>query len=258
VNLAGVSNTSYNFVYCLRNFHNDKALSTSFLNMASRIRRKPKIKICCIQSLEESLLAIHWGASAVGLVSRMPSGPGSIPLERIASIAATVPPGVDSVLLTCSQDTEQIIAQQRQTSVTAIQLVDSIPVTGYALLRKALPGIRMIQVIHVRTNESIWEAERVAPYVNALLLDSGNPLLSVKELGGTGRTHDWSLSRQIVDAVPIPVFLAGGLNPSNIRAALETVQPYGIDVCSGVRTNGVLDEDKLSEFVSQIEEVTYE
>jgi phosphoribosylanthranilate isomerase len=226
--------------------------------MVSRKRRKPKIKVCCIQSVEESLLAIRWGASAVGLVSTMPSGPGSIPLETIASIAATIPPGVDSFLLTCSQDIEQVIAQQRQTCVTTIQLVDTFPIAEYAPLRKALPGIRIVQVIHVRMDDSIREAERVAPYVNALLLDSGNPLLSVKELGGTGRTHDWSLSRQIVDAVSVPVFLAGGLNPSNIRTALETVRPYGIDVCSGVRTNGVLDEDRLSDFVSRVEEVPYE
>jgi phosphoribosylanthranilate isomerase len=226
--------------------------------MLSRKRRKPKIKICCIQSVEESLLAIRWGASAVGLVSAMPSGPGSIPLENIAAIAATVPPGVDSALLTCSQNFEEVVAQQRQTCVTAIQFVDTFPVHDYALLRKALPGIRLIQVIHVRGNNSPEEAVQTAPHVNALLLDSGNPLLKVKELGGTGRTHDWSLSRQIVDGVSVPVFLAGGLNPSNIRTAIETVQPYGVDVCSGVRTNGVLDEEKLAAFISQIEEVTYE
>ena len=115
-----------------------------------------------------------------------------------------------------------------------------------------IPGISLIQVIHVRDEESIEEAISVAPHVNAILLDSGNPALKVKELGGTGRTHDWNISRKIREFVNIPIFLAGGLNPENVDEAISKVRPFAVDVCSGIRTNGKLDESKLNEFISQI------
>lgn len=207
-----------------------------------------RIKICCISSIQEAILAVRYGASAIGLVSAMPSGPGPIPESLITEIAETIPPGVATFLLTCEQTPEAVIAQQRKTGVNTIQLVDEFPIEGYRPLKKGLPGIKIVQVIHVRDDSSIIEAQEVAVYVDALLLDSGNPSLAVKELGGTGRVHDWSISRKINDSVSVPVFLAGGLNPSNVRAAIEQVQPFGVDVCSGVRTDGRLDEEKLKEF----------
>ena len=120
-------------------------------------------------------------------------------------------------------------------------------------LRDALPGIALVQVIHVTGNEAQEQARSVAPYVNAILLDSGNPNLPIKELGGTGRVHDWSISRMIRDQVSVPVFLAGGLRPENVADAIRSVNPFAVDVCSGVRTNGVLDEEKLSRFFTAIE-----
>ncbi len=104
-------------------------------------------------------------------------------------------------------------------------------------------------MIHVSGEESIAEAVRIASYVDAILLDSGNPALKVKELGGTGRTHNWNISRRIQELVKVPIFLAGGLNPENIAEAILQVQPFAVDVCSGVRTNGKLDESKLAAFV---------
>ncbi len=133
--------------------------------------------------------------------------------------------------------------------MSTIQLVDELSPGSHEELREALPGIRIVQVIHVIDEDSVEEATSVAPQVDALLLDSGNPKLAVKELGGTGRTHDWALSRKIRDAVPIPVFLAGGLTASNVRAAIEEVSPFGVDVCSGVRTDGKLDETKTEGFI---------
>jgi phosphoribosylanthranilate isomerase len=208
----------------------------------------PRIKICCILSLEEAEMAIEAGAAAVGLVSRMPSGPGVIPEEVIASIAARVPPGVASFLLTSELDGRAIIAQQRKTGVNTLQIVDRLETGAHQELRAALPGIALVQVIHVRGSASVDEALAVALHVDALLLDSGNPALPVKELGGTGRTHDWSISRQIREAAPVPVFLAGGLTAANVGQAICSVEPFGIDVCSGVRTGGRLDAVKLAEF----------
>lgn len=194
-------------------------------------------------------MAIRLGASALGLVSEMPSGPGVIPEERIGRIARTIPPGVSAFLLTSRTDAATIAAQQRRTGVDTIQLVDELPPDAYDELRSSLPGIRLVQAVHVVGEKSIDQAVSVAPLVDAILLDSGNPNLSVKELGGTGRTHDWTLSRRIRDRVAKPVFLAGGLNPSNVRDAVTRVSPYGVDVCSGVRTDGRLDEGKLELFI---------
>ncbi len=197
-------------------------------------------------------MAIGAGANMLGLVSAMPSGPGVIEETLIAEIADQIPPGVTSVLLTSLQEPELIIEQQRRCRVNALQLVDRLPTGSHHYLRATLPGIALIQVIHVSGPESLTEAIEVAPYVNAILLDSGNPTLPVKELGGTGRVHDWQISRAIREAAPVPVYLAGGLNPDNITTAIEQVGPFGPDICSGVRTNGMLDEQKLARLFSRL------
>jgi phosphoribosylanthranilate isomerase len=206
---------------------------------------RPRIKICCISTVDEALLAVQCGASAVGLVSAMPSGPGVISEEQIANIAAGVPPPIGSFLLTSLQDAEAIIAQQRRCGTNTIQIVDRLMRGSYAHLRRALPGISIIQVVHVTGPESVEEAAEIASHVDAILVDSGNPKLAKKELGGTGRKHNWALSRQIREVIGVPLFLAGGLNPENVRQAIDEVGAFGLDICSGVRTGGELDEEKL-------------
>jgi len=213
---------------------------------------RPRVKVCCIGSVEEAKLAIRYGASALGLVSEMPSGPGVISEGMIAQVASLVPPAVSSFLLTSKPDTLAIIAQQRRLGVNTIQICDRLQSGGYDDLRQALPGISILQVIHVTGSESVEEAVSIAPYVHGLLLDSGNQSKTIKELGGTGRIHDWTFSRQIRELVDVPVFLAGGLNPDNVTAAIQQVEPFAVDVCSGVRTNGKLDEEKLSKFFIQV------
>jgi phosphoribosylanthranilate isomerase len=211
-----------------------------------------RVKICCIGSVEEARLAVAQGAAAVGLVSRMPSGPGVIAEELIAAIAATVPPGVGSFLLTSETDVRAVVEQQKRTRVNTLQLVDALPRGAHQELRNALPGIALVQVVHVLGEESIAEASAVEPHVDAILLDSGNPALAVKELGGTGRVHDWAISRQIRETVRCPVFLAGGLHPRNAGEAIRRIGPYGLDVCSGVRRNGRLDPAKLCDFFAEV------
>jgi len=201
-------------------------------------------------------MAIEHGASAIGLVSEMPSGPGPIPESLIAEIAATIPPGISSFLLTCKQDAASIVDQQRRLRVNTIQICDRLPEGEHLALREALPGVSLVQVVHVTGPESVDEAIAVAPHVDAVLLDSGNQALPIKELGGRGRTHDWSLSRKIREAIDVPLFLAGGLKPQNVAAAIREVQPFGIDVCSGLRTDGALDRHKLAEFFAAIRTAT--
>lgn len=199
-------------------------------------------------SIAEARLAIEHGASAVGLVSEMPSGPGVITESLIAEIAAFIPPAIGSFLLTSKQEVGAIIDQQRRLKVNTIQLCDRLEVGTHADLRAALPGVSLVQVIHVNGPKSVDEALSLAPLVDALLLDSGNQALAIKELGGTGRTHDWTLSREIRQAISVPVFLAGGLKAGNVSEAISEVGPFAVDVCSGVRTEGKLDASKLARF----------
>lgn len=212
-----------------------------------------RFKVCCIADRGELHAAVDAGAAAVGLVSSMPSGPGAIPDTRIADLARRVPPGVDSFLLTSLQDPDAIISQHRQARTTTLQLVDELHPGAYEQLRAALPGIRLVQVVHVVDTGAIDEAMTVAPFVDAVLLDSGNPRLEVKELGGTGRRHDWAVSVRIREQLDIPVFLAGGLNPDNVAEAIDTVQPFALDVCTGVRDRGfALDRGRLSRFAEAV------
>jgi len=212
----------------------------------------PRVKICCISSVQEAALAIECGASALGLVSHMPSGPGVISDEQIAEIVATVPPPIGTFLLTSRQSVSDIIAQHRFCRTNCIQICDHLTSGSHRELKDALPGIAIVQVIHVVGLESVDEACAVAPYVDAILLDSGNQKLAVKELGGTGKTHDWTLSRRIRERIDIPLFLAGGLTSENVAQAIQEVAPFGIDLCSGVRTNGKLDEAKLKHFFAEV------
>jgi phosphoribosylanthranilate isomerase len=211
--------------------------------------RPPRLKICCIASIDEARTAIAHGASALGLVSAMPSGPGVIAEEAIAEIARQVPPPIGIFLLTSATSSERIVAQQRRCGTNTVQICDYVDERVYAELRRELPGIALVQVIHVTGPEDVERARAAAPHVNALLLDSGNTTLDVKVLGGTGRTHDWALSRRIRDAVDVSVFLAGGLTAANVREAIATVDPFGLDLCNGVRTNDRLDAAKLDAFV---------
>lgn len=218
---------------------------------------RPRIKVCCIASAEEARVAVRHGASLVGLVSAMPSGPGVIDEALIGEIAATVPPGVTSVLLTSRTDPAEIADQQRRTRVGAIQLCDRLDADARTALRSALPGVRLIQVVHVEGPGAIGEAVAAAEASDALLLDSGATASAVKELGGTGRTHDWAISRAIVEAVGVPVLLAGGLGPDNVAEAIRRVAPWGVDVCSGLRAEGRLDETRLARFVGEAGAVSH-
>lgn len=214
--------------------------------------RSPRVKVCCIMDQDEAVRAIAAGADALGLVSAMPSGPGPIPDQLIAAIARQIPPAVATFVLTSRQSVRGIVEQWRLVQTSTIQIVDTLLEGTYGELREALPGVKLVQVIHVTGPGSVEEAVRVAPHVDAVLLDSGRPNAAVKELGGTGRQHDWTVSRAIREAIAVPVFLAGGLHAGNVGEAIGQVGPFGLDVCSGVRSNGKLDDAKLAAFMEEV------
>jgi len=192
------------------------------------------------------------GVSALGLVSEMPSGPGTIDDARIRKIASHCPPDIATFLLTCRRKSDEIISHIDACATNTVQLVDSVEEGAHEKIRRSLPHIKIVQVIHVINERAIEEALCCADAVDAILLDSGNPGLTVKQLGGTGRTHNWEISRQIIEAVDCPVYLAGGLTPENISEAIDFVRPFGVDVCSGLRDEGRLDRNKLNRFCDAV------
>jgi phosphoribosylanthranilate isomerase len=209
-----------------------------------------RVKICCMASVEEARLAVAAGADALGLIGPMPSGPGPIDDGLIATIAPVVPPPVATFLLTSETGADAIIDHVRRCRTNTVQLVDRVAPEVYPQLRAALPALRIVQVVHVTGPEALAQARAIAPLADALLLDSGQPDALVRVLGGTGQTHDWRVSRAIVESVPCPVFLAGGLRADNVAEAIAAVRPFAIDVCTGVRSEGRLDPDRLAAFMA--------
>ncbi len=211
---------------------------------------KPFIKICCIASPAEARLAIDAGADAIGLVSWMPSGPGVIDDAAIRDIVGDVAGDVETFLLTSRRAAKAILEQLAFCRPSAVQLVDAVEGDVHRAIRDAMPEVRIVQVLHVTGGETIAEARELAGEVDLILLDSGNPGLAIKQLGGTGRTHDWDISRRLIAAAGPPVLLAGGLDAANVARAIDQARPHGVDVCGGVRRDGDLDAGRLAAFVA--------
>ncbi|MBY6241147.1 phosphoribosylanthranilate isomerase [Methylosinus sp. Sm6] len=213
---------------------------------------RTRIKVCCIASPDEARIAVGEGADALGLVARMPSGPGPISDDAIAEVTAAAPPAVATFLLTCETTADAISAHIRRTHPSTVQIVAPLDPTEAARLAKIEPHVRRVQVVHVAGPDALDLIDAYSAHVHAFLLDSGRPHAPVAELGGTGRVHDWTISAQFVRASALPVFLAGGLSPANVGEAIRRVRPFGVDLCSAVRTDGRLDRLKLQAFVGAV------
>jgi phosphoribosylanthranilate isomerase len=213
---------------------------------------RTRVKICCITSAQALALATRYGADAIGLVGPMPSGTGIIGLDRARELAALTPPPVASFLLSCATRPADLLAEAREVAPAVLQIVDAVEPAAYALLRRELPALKLVQVLHVDGEASLEEARALFGLVDALLLDSGAPHAAVRELGGTGRVHDWAVSARIVAEAPVPVLLAGGLTSENVGEAIGTVRPFGVDLCTGLRSEGRLDEAKLAAFMAAV------
>ena len=214
--------------------------------------KRTRIKICCMSSVDEIRIAVRGGADALGFVAEMPSGAGVIGEALAAQLIPIVPPPVGTFLLTCETDARRIVDQQRRCDANTLQLCDRVTADARSLVCRQLPGIKIVQVVHVTGRESVDEALAAQETSDAILLDSGNQSLPVKELGGTGRVHDWAISAEIREKLRVPIFLAGGLTPENVKEAIAAVRPYGVDVCSGLRTGGKLDRQKVEAFISAV------
>lgn len=213
---------------------------------------RTRIKICCIASLEEAQLAIHAGADAVGFVCATPTSARSIDKQSVALITPLIPPPIETFLLTSERTASSIAKHVRLTGVSTVQILSPIGLAESKRLSELIPTVRRVQVIHVESEVALELIDTYAPFVHSFLLDSGRPNLNTPEYGGTGRTHDWSISAECVKKSPHPVYLAGGLTSENVREAIRLVRPFGVDLCSGVRTNSHLDPDKLKVFIAEV------
>ncbi|MEL6768583.1 MAG: phosphoribosylanthranilate isomerase, partial [Pseudomonadota bacterium] len=193
-----------------------------------------EIKICCIANAAEARLAAKAGADWFGLVGPMPSGPGILTLAAAREIAKAAPAGARPILLTASETAEEIGRDAAAVGVDAVQVVRHIAPTEACAL--AARPLHYVQVVHVEDASALDLIDSYAEHADAFLLDSGRPADAV--LGGTGRAHDWTVSRAFVAASPLPVFLAGGLHPGNAAEAVASVRPAGLDICSGLRPDG--------------------
>jgi len=219
---------------------------------------RTRVKICCMASPSEVRAAAVAGADCIGAAmvtsGPMPSGPGPIDDETARAVIAATPPGVTPFLLTQAVEIEGLVRHVRATCATVVQLVRPVDPRLHLDIRESLPGVKIVQVVHVENETALELARGYAVTADALLLDSGHPAGGgeVEELGGTGHAYDWRLSRQIVQIVDKPVYLAGGLTQANVADAIATVRPFGVDVCAGVRTLGKLDIKKLNSFFAAL------
>ena len=207
---------------------------------------EPVIKVCGIRNIEEALGAVDAGANTIGMLTGLLyPAEDEISPEKAGSIAAALPDGIRPVLVTHILDPEEASEIAAFTGVSAVQIHNDMPADGLIRLRGLLPGVLIIKAIHVVDSDSITDARLYEKYADMLLLDTKTN----DGIGGTGITHDWSISKRIVEAVHKPVILAGGLNPDNIEEAVALVRPAGIDANSGLENeNGSKNFNKIRAF----------
>jgi len=214
----------------------------------------PFIKVCGIRSVEEAAGAVDAGATAIGvLVGVAESVPDRVTPDVGKKIAASVPGGVTTVMVTHLTDPEEVADIAGYMKVRAVQVHGDMDVRGLRTLRSLLPGVLIIKTIHVTGDEAAFRARDYAAAADMLLLDTA----AGGKIGGTGVTHDWSVSAEIVESSRVPVILAGGLNPENVAAAIEKVKPDGVDANSGLEhEDGSKDFEKIKAFVAAAQLLT--
>src|SRR5215470_18403913 len=208
-----------------------------------------RVQLAGVSSLEEALAAERAGADALGFTVRLPTGVHDDLTEAKArSIIAALPPFITSVAITYVDTAREATDLCRYLGVAALQLHGAFPVRELELLRVALPHLKVIRAVHVTGMEAIAQARALERRVDALILDTFDPLTG--RSGATGKTHDWNISRQIVAATRMPIILAGGLTPDNVAAAIHSVGPWGVDVHTGVEDpDGRRNFEKIRAFI---------
>jgi phosphoribosylanthranilate isomerase len=207
-----------------------------------------RVKICGLARVEDVLVAVEAGVDAIGcLVGLNHAAADQVTPATARALFSVLPPFVTRVLVTHRTKLGEVADLIRETGATAVQLHGDFPLVAIPALREATPHVSIIKCVHVTGEEAIAAAGAAARVADAVLLDS-----KVRgRIGGTGKTHDWSISARIVSGLAKPVILAGGLNSDNVKEAIDRVRPYGVDANSGTRaTPGAKDHAKIRAFVA--------
>jgi phosphoribosylanthranilate isomerase len=211
-----------------------------------------RVKICGIKNQAELNTAIRCGADAVGFITEVPvDTPRRISLETAAKLIKQVPPLVESVLVIMPERAEEVYHMANTAKPSMVQLHKDPSYELLEEIQNLRQHIKIIQTVTIpergvcHTTSLHEYIKLLSPYVDAVLLDT----LTTKGTGGTGKTHNWQISREIVEQSPLPVILAGGLNPENVEDAIRAVKPFAVDTASGVETQGVKDEHKVKAFI---------
>jgi len=215
-----------------------------------------KVKICGVTNLQDALAAISFGADAVGfLVGQVHYSTGIfITPQQASDIVAALPPFCSAVLVTHLARPPDVIRAARIANVSTLQLHGDTSAPEAIRIKQQLPYIKTYKAVHVLGENAISHAQRYVGAVDGIVLDTA--ITETGQIGGTGKTHDWRISHKIVRSVPLPVILAGGLNPDNVAEAIETVRPFAVDVNSGVsHSDGSKDLQKLKLFILRAKSV---
>src|SRR5262249_6130052 len=215
-----------------------------------------RVQIAGISSLDEALAAERAGADALGFTLRLPSGVhDGLTEAKARDIIAQLPPFVVSVAITYEATARAAVELCRYLGVMAVQLHGDFPTGELRLIRAALPHLKLIRAVHVTGPDAIARAHALERHVDALILDTYDPVSG--RGGATGKTHDWEVSRALVQAVRVPIILAGGLTPDNVATAIRRVEPWGVDVHTGVEDpDGTRNLAKIRAFIAQAKATT--
>lgn len=208
-----------------------------------------RVQIAGISTLADARAVERAGADAIGFTIGLPDGPhNGLDAHRARAMIRALPPLITPVLITYETTAATVVPLCRYLGVSTVQLHARPDPQEVAAIRAALPGVKVILAVHVTGEEAIAAALALAPHADALILDSYDPVTGRR--GATGRTHDWSISRRIVERVPVPVILAGGLTPTNVADAIRLVRPWAVDTHTGVeRPDGSTDHERVRAFV---------
>jgi len=207
-----------------------------------------RIKFCGTASLADMRCAIDAGCDAVGFIMGVTYQSADVvtPAEA-AKMIRELPPFIEPVAVTHLRETEDLIRLVRDSRCTTLQIQDTVEPSGIPVIRDALPYLKIVKAVHVTDESAIRTAKRYEPYADALILDTRTR----ERIGGTGIPHDWNISATIVANSAIPVILAGGLTPENVTEAIRRVRPYGVDVHSGVKKDGVRSPERTLAFARE-------
>ncbi len=208
----------------------------------------PVIKVCGIQNINEANGAIEAGANTIGMLTGVPEYvEDKISPETAKKIVVSLPRGIRTVMVTHLLEVSKIVEIAEYTGISALQIHNDLSTEGMKSLREYVPNLELIKTIHVLDESAIEDAKVYESFSDIILLDTK----AGERIGGTGKTHDWNISKRIVEEVGIPVILAGGLNPRNINEAISKVKPAGIDANSGLENkDGSKDFDKIRIFAA--------